>query len=846
MFKKILFSNLLLIALLTLLILCCTLVEFYPLQTLEYKAYDIMVGHRPDENSSSVVIVAIDEESIQRIGSWPWPRSYISEMINRLSRYGANTLGICLLYSQEELNLGLQEIKTIRENLKEKALPGEKKTIKRFDKILARAQKRLNHDAGLIFAVKYAKNVVLPFLFSLGQTIDENTPKISKLLLINSIALEEGSDDLKMQLLRFGNPVDIWRSKNVVAKAVTETFDKLARKAGALGHINLIADQDGTVRKVPLLISYQGKYFPSFSLQMATKYLGGSIKDIKIGEDGNGFTGLSIKSLKIPTDGYFRMFLDYNRQQTKAKTYSFSDVIDNKILSDIFRDKIIMIGVTAKGLAPIYKTSSLSEVPLIVILGNALENILSRFHISRPSWIYALEIIVLLYFALFLMFVIPRVNLGVGAFILGVFLITWVGISVFLFMGYGYWIKIFPPILLSIFGYALAVFKQFSVKKLDDRLELNKTLGLSFQSQGMLDMALEKFMKCPIENNAVKNLFYNLGLDFERKRMSNKALAVYEHIMKAGNFKDIAKKIEKLNNIGEIFAISAGSGRQAATTLMENTATKPTLGRYEILRELGRGAMGTVYLGKDPTINRDVAIKTLQYEEIDESELEEVKTRFFREAEAAGKLSHPNIVAIYDAGEEHDMAYIAMELLAGEDLSGYCLKKNLLPVKQVLKIGSSIANALDYAHSHGVVHRDIKPANIMLLEDKQVKVADFGIARVMTSSKTKTGIVFGTPSYMSPEQIAGKKVDGRSDLFSLGVVLYELFTGERPFKGENITALMYAITNASYPPLSELSPNIPSCCAGIVDKLLKKGVTNRFNAASKVVNEIEECLKNLK
>jgi len=846
MFKKILFSNLLLIALLTLLILCCTLVEFYPLQTLEYKAYDIMVGRRPGENTSSVVIVAIDEESIQRIGSWPWPRSYISEMINRLSRYGSNTLGICLLYPQEELNPGLQEIKTIRENLKEKALPGEKKNIKRFDKILARAQKRLNHDAGLIFAVKSAKNVVLPFLFSLGQTIDENTPKISKLLLINSIALEEGSDDLKMQLLRFGNPVDIWRNKNVVAKTVTETFDKLARKAGALGHINLIADQDGTVRRVPLLISYQGKYFPSFSLQMATKYLGGSIKDIKIGEDGNGFTGLSIKSLKIPTDGYFRMFLDYNRQQTKAKTYPFSDVIDNKIPSDIFRDKIIVIGVTAKGLAPIYKTSSYSEVPLTVILGNALENILSRFHISRPSWIYALEIIVLLYFALFLMFVIPRVNLGVGAFILGVFLITWVGISTFLFMGYGYWIKIFPPILLSIFGYALAVFKQFSVKKRDDRLELNKTLGLSFQSQGMLDMALEKFMKCPIENNAVKNLFYNLGLDFERKRMSNKALAVYEHIMKAGKFKDITKKIEKLNNIGETFAVSAGSGRQASTILMENTATKPTLGRYEILKELGRGAMGTVYLGKDPTINRDVAIKTLQYEEIDESELEEVKTRFFREAEAAGKLSHPNIVAIYDAGEEHDMAYIAMELLVGEDLSGYCLKRNLLPVKQVLKIGSSIANALDYAHSHGVVHRDIKPANIMLLEDKQVKVADFGIARVMASSKTKTGIVFGTPSYMSPEQIAGKKVDGRSDLFSLGVVLYELFTGEKPFKGDNITALMYAITNTSCTPLSELSPNIPSCCADIVDKLLKKSVTKRLNAASKVVNKIEECLKNLK
>jgi serine/threonine-protein kinase len=279
--------------------------------------------------------------------------------------------------------------------------------------------------------------------------------------------------------------------------------------------------------------------------------------------------------------------------------------------------------------------------------------------------------------------------------------------------------------------------------------------------------------------------------------------------------------------------------------LMREGTTKPTLGRYEILKELGQGGMGTVYLGKDPKINREVAIKTLRYAEVP-NQLEEVKRRFFREAEAAGKLSHPNIVTIFDVGEDHDMAYMAMELLNGEDLSNYCREGNLFLVERVLRIISSMAEALSYAHSQGVVHRDIKPANTILLENDQVKVADFGIARLMEDiSETQTGVVFGTPAYMSPEQLAGKKVDGRSDLFSLGVVFYELVTGEKPFKGDNITDVIHAIAKDSYTPVAELVPDIPPCCAEIVDKLLAKGVTKRLNPAARVVKEIQLCLDKL-
>ncbi|HSV56926.1 MAG TPA: serine/threonine-protein kinase, partial [Magnetospirillaceae bacterium] len=262
----------------------------------------------------------------------------------------------------------------------------------------------------------------------------------------------------------------------------------------------------------------------------------------------------------------------------------------------------------------------------------------------------------------------------------------------------------------------------------------------------------------------------------------------------------------------------------------------------EILKELGRGAMGTVYLGKDPRINREVAIKTLRYEEVDTEQLEEVKKRFFREAEAAGKLSHPNIVTIFDVGEDYEIAYMAMELLDGTDLAKYSRRDHRLPLEEILRVASCVASALDYAHANGIVHRDIKPANIMMLNNREVKVADFGIARVMATSKTQTGVVMGTPSYMSPEQIAGKKVDGRSDLFSLGVVLYELIAGEKPFGGESIATLMYNITSTAPPPIREFSPEIPDRLAAILEKLLAKDVEARYQTGKELADDLHACL----
>jgi predicted Ser/Thr protein kinase len=259
------------------------------------------------------------------------------------------------------------------------------------------------------------------------------------------------------------------------------------------------------------------------------------------------------------------------------------------------------------------------------------------------------------------------------------------------------------------------------------------------------------------------------------------------------------------------------------------------LGRYQVLGILGKGAMGTVFRGVDPAINRPVALKTIRLDFVsDQEEMSELRDRLFREAQAAGKLSHPNIVTIYDVGSEGSLQYIAMEFLEGQTLESLIRKKVQFSYKIVANMITQVCNALQYAHDQGIVHRDIKPANIMVLPNYSIKVMDFGIARVDSSSMTRTGIAMGTPNYISPEQLQGKSIDRRCDIFSLGVVVYELLTGRRPFKGENLTALIYAIINDDPVPPSSINENIPLIFDHICGKALKKNPTERYQRATEM------------
>jgi len=284
-----------------------------------------------------------------------------------------------------------------------------------------------------------------------------------------------------------------------------------------------------------------------------------------------------------------------------------------------------------------------------------------------------------------------------------------------------------------------------------------------------------------------------------------------------------------------------------STVVLEDIPhAKPTLGRYEILEQIGKGAMGIVYKGRDPKLQRLTAIKTIRFtDEFDESQAEEIKEQFYREAEVVAKLSHPNIVTLYDVGEDLDLSYLAMEYLDGESLDQHTKADNLLPITKCIDIIIQVCDALEYAHKHGIVHRDIKPANIMLLEGSLVKVTDFGIARIAASSKTHTGIIKGTPYYMSPEQAKGLKVAGPSDIFSLGVVFYQLLTGKLPFSGENMAAIMYQTMSMDPEPPTTYNPMVNKATLTILNRCLEKNLQKRYQTAKQLGDQLRILIRNL-
>jgi len=263
-------------------------------------------------------------------------------------------------------------------------------------------------------------------------------------------------------------------------------------------------------------------------------------------------------------------------------------------------------------------------------------------------------------------------------------------------------------------------------------------------------------------------------------------------------------------------------------------------GRYQIVSELGRGSMGVVYQGFDPIIGRTVAIKTMLTEGFAPAEFEEYKARFQREAQSAGILAHPNIVTVYDFGEDSGVLYLAMEFLEGKSLQALVEEQTILPVETIIPMYEQVCSALDHAHRHRIVHRDIKPANIMILESGLVKVTDFGIAKMMSMGMTQAGQILGTPNYMSPEQVKGRSVDGRADIFSLGVILYELVTGEKPFGGQNITTVIYKIINENPISPRELDATIPVGLSYVIQKALAKSQDERYQTC----RELAEDLRN--
>ncbi len=369
-------------------------------------------------------------------------------------------------------------------------------------------------------------------------------------------------------------------------------------------------------------------------------------------------------------------------------------------------------------------------------------------------------------------------------------------------------------------------------------------LARNLLQQGQTDEARIALTDCP-EHPEKLGLLYDIGIQQERKRQYDSAVHTFTRILThSRQYRDVKDRLQTLAQLVSGAPVPVGGSFEATRTLVmpDQVVSKPTLGRYEIERELGRGAMGVVYLGKDPKIARTVAVKTLSYDQFETSRLEDLKERFFREAEAAGRLSHPDIVTVYDVGEEADLAFIAMDYADGKPLSAFGKPKSLLQVRVVLELIARVAEALDYAHGQKVIHRDIKPGNIIYNRQSDVlKITDFGIAKLADDSRTRTGSVMGSPLYMSPEQLKGQKVTGASDIYSLGVTLYKLISGETPYQGDTLANLTYQILNKRPKSIREYCPDLPDSVVRLINKSLQREPSKRFASASAMAEALRRA-----
>jgi serine/threonine-protein kinase len=383
------------------------------------------------------------------------------------------------------------------------------------------------------------------------------------------------------------------------------------------------------------------------------------------------------------------------------------------------------------------------------------------------------------------------------------------------------WVPVAGPSLMLLTASALALLEPNRLLEAPVWRREQPESASAYLRRGELEAAWEEYRERPVTAALLPEL-YALGLALESGGYPALAVDTYLRIaIVAPDFEDVTRRLVRAGRRG-----GADDGELEALR-----ATMPSrIGRYRLLEPIGRGMSGQVYLARDPKINRLVAIKLIDLTlERDEAELADATERFRREVETTGRLSHKNIVTIFDMGESKGRAYIAMEYLKGDLLSRFTTKETLLPPKLVLELGALTADALDYAHSQNVIHRDIKPGNIMYDSvSGDLKITDFGIARLIDVNRTRTGIVLGTPSFMSPEQIEGGNVNGHTDLFALGVSLYELLTGQLPFRGASMTNLMFVIANEPHERVTAARRELPIDVDTIIDTALSKDPGARY------------------
>ncbi|MDQ6959102.1 MAG: protein kinase [Mariprofundaceae bacterium] len=819
------------------------LLHFSPLQRLEGGLYDSLTGIVPHSVSAPgrVAVIVTDNAAKPSSGnhSVPWTRKQLARLLNNLGKVTPAAIGVFNVPVQPETSPALGHLEGMKNYILKSDLPKKnRKEAANLIGMINYARRDLDEDTQLEEAIRNSRGLYL------GMTLGppSSTRTLPDWILQHALVagVEEGVFDRYRQYIPLmNNQVSVSR---IVPDNVLIPPQEFASVAAGTGITDVTADRDGVVRAMALLVKNKQSsgdvYLPSLPLLISARI------------HGIAFSKLSVLPHKAVQEGHKRIRLDSAMRYypafypaNKFSVYQANDVLAGKVPLKRFRHKAIVIGSSR---SVRMEAPDGAHISPLLVQANVLASLLERDYFYRPVAAAWIELILLLVIVFYLAVILPRIRLAWGVFLSFLVLLALFGGETLLLYGRHAWIMTGTASLLLIAGQLMqAVRHSYDVihqQYLMENAQTNRQLGVALQEQGRLELALERFRLLP-KNHEALGFVYNLGLEFERKRKFDKALESYHYILEYEHaFRDVqARKIR----LEQLSTFSSGAISATTSLIMPDIDNKPTLGRYVIERELGKGAMGIVYQGRDPTIDREVAIKTMALsQEFQDDELVEARERFFREAAAAGKLNHPNIITIHDVGEEHDLAYIAMEFIKGESLNSYAREGTLLPVKEVLHIVSVAADALDYAHKEGVVHRDIKPANIIYDRKKNsLKIADFGIARITASSHTQTGVILGTPAYMSPEQMTGHKVDGRSDLFSLGTTMFVLLTGKAPFPGDTLAALSYQISHDKHPNICKVRPELPACIRSVMDKVLAKDSDKRYQNGAAFKRAVNRCLK---
>ena len=810
----------------------------------ELMLYDRVMRATPATPDSDVVVVTIDDASIAKLGAWPWPRDVHASLIGHLTSAGARVIGFTVPVDTSPRTSEAERLRAALALLESSDLGGSEQA-QQLRRILGESTSGRDPDAHLAQAIQAHGDVVLPVDVRLVETSGGKSELPSRLFSLGDAGA-----------LRVARAGDIVSTPNM----------PLARATAAIGHTIAIPDGDATVRSDAAALRIgEDALLPSLATAIAARSFDVAPADMRFGSGTQLNLGDRVRPLgaTLTTRPHY-----FPQEPPPFVQFPYWRVMAGEVPVDQLRDKIVIVGFLDTPLAApgTVTTPATDASSTVLTVASAVTSLVDGKVYSRPTYAIALEWIVAIAVIAFCAFVLPLTGAIFGALSTVLFVVILIVIEIGLLSSSLVWVRFVLPAVAILVGYGLFLpgeLMRRATSRSEEAKNLSanslRNLGQTFQRQGQLDLAFETYRRCPLDP-ATMELLYFLGNDFEKRRQVQKASNVYAYIAaRDPNYRDLRARRSRLKEQPPTRGIPPTPQPQPSAPPEQTTqpndpdmayaaprharAARRTLGRYELERELGKGAMGTVYLGRDPNINRVVAIKAIPLaEEFEEDDLQEARARFFREAEMAGRLNHPAIVTVYDAGEDHGLAYIAMEYLRGTHLSHFTEAARILPFKNTMLLVARVADALYYAHRQNVVHRDIKPANIMFNPDTdELKITDFGIARLTDTSRTKTGIVLGTPSFMSPEQLEGRPLDGRSDQFALGISLYQLLCGQLPFRAESMPRLMHKIATEPHASIRLVRPELPECIDPILTRALSKSAEDRFAHCGELASALRAC-----